>query len=132
MAHEGHCKYCPSTWVSWHHISHKPRSFPKKFSYLDYSLNLVEVCILCHDDIHRHSGTGNDMELKEQLQNKLEELFFKEYYTSNAIQKLLKFKDIQTRGFCKGMMLHPEGYGREDIIRRLMNNQLAREIKEVA
>jgi hypothetical protein len=128
MPHEGNCKFCGRTWVSSHHISHKPRGSPKKFAYLDYSLNLVDVCIICHKYIHDHPMTEIDLELKLNLQEILEKMFFKSHYSPYIIQRLLKYNDTQLRGFCKGMMASGAGYRREDIIRRLMNDQLAREI----
>lgn len=127
MPHEGKCRFCQNTWVQWHHIIEKGMGRSKKVTWLDYSLNLVEVCQDDHTGltgIHTSDiGTIRGKELEAELQAKLEHLFFKDYYNPLIIKKLLKYTDKQLRDMTKTLQFYDAGYKREDIILRLMGRK---------
>lgn len=124
MPHTGQCIFCPNTLVHWHHIIEKGMGRSKKVTWLDYSLNLVEVCLDDHigiTGVHTSDiGRVRSKQLEAELQAKLEKLFFKEYYNPLIIQKLLHYTDKQLRDMTKTLTIYAEGYKREDIILRLL------------
>lgn len=127
MPHNGKCRYCPDTWVQWHHIIEKGMGRKKTITWLDYELNLVEICMNDHtgdNGIHTSDiGSIRGKALEEELQAKLEELFFKEYYNPLIIKKLLKYTDKQLKDMTKTLRIHTDGYAREDIILRLLGRK---------
>jgi hypothetical protein len=74
--------------------------------------------------IHTSSiGSTRSKELEAELQAKLEELFFKPYYNPQIIKKLLNYTDKELRDMTKVLLIHTDGYKREDIIFRLLGRK---------
>jgi hypothetical protein len=118
------CLYCENNWVEKHHTIEKGSGWPKKVTWLDYDLNLVGLCLKDHKIMHDTSiGSARSKILEAKLQAKLEELFSQEYYNPQIIKKILNYTDKELRDMTKVLLIHTDGYKREDIILRLMGRK---------
>lgn len=66
-----------------------------------------------------------DLKYKKELQQKLEQILNKEFYTEDELIELLGLKPQQAYKAFKKLNHHPgKGIKREDVIRRLMGGKL--------
>lgn len=71
-----------------------------------------------------HENRQRDLQLKRELQARLEEKLPDDYYSADELIKILKLKRGQAEMICRKFAYHPEGYAREEIIRRLMGGKI--------
>lgn len=88
-------------------------------------LNHVYLCSDCHrGDKGPHNNRKRDLELKRNLQDKLELLFDKESFTMEEIKEVLKISDNAVIRLCKPLKRTVDKYDREDIIRSCMGGRI--------
>lgn len=119
---EKYCEVCGSPInVEEHHII-----FRSKAPYMiNININLKYLCNICHrGDNGPHLDRQKDLEYKRQLQYKVSELFYKDYYSYEEVRDKLETTDKEVRKIIKVLIAHPEGYSRTDILVRLMGGRL--------
>ena len=98
-----------------HHIVHR------REGGINSSLNYKYLCPEHHRGKNGpHRNNKVDLEYKLQLQNKLEQILDKNFYTINELIDILDLNNTKGKKFFKGLKLYKEGHKREDIIFRLM------------
>lgn len=108
------CEIC-GRQADIHHIVHKNEGG------LDFPLNYKYLCSEHHrgkQGPHRNSKV--DLEYKLELQDRLERMLEKEFYTVEELTDMLNLNKTKVKKFFKELKLHKEGYEKEDIIFRLM------------
>ncbi|BCK01432.1 HNH endonuclease [Anaerocolumna chitinilytica] len=92
---------------------------------LDFDLNLIDLTLEEHEgDQGPHRNRERDLELKLNLQSRLQEIFHEETYTIEQISRLLgKSKRYFEKNF-KRVPSAAGAYKREDIIRKLMGGKI--------
>lgn len=104
-----------------HHIIHKCENG------LDTPLNIVYLCPEHHRGPHGvHNNKEFDLELKLELQRRLEEMFPDRYYSLDEIREKTQLRYSQMRKFEKSCRLYKYGYNRNDIIYFLMGGNIFR------
>lgn len=97
-----------------HHIIERSHA-----SYMrNVSLNLKNLCPTCHRTGKNavHKDRGIDLKYKIELQNKLEELFSKDFYKLNQIKEKLGITKIETEKLVKHLGIYKNGYNSKEII----------------
>ena len=84
---------------------------------------------LCGDKHHRgdkgpHKNRYVDLIYKLELQDKLFKLLDKDFYRGEEIQQKLETTSSTARKICKKLMVHKDGYGKTELIKRLMGGML--------
>lgn len=116
------CEACGSHYyVEEHHIV-----FRSKAGYMvNIPLNIKHLCHICHRGNNGpHLCKETDTKYKIELQDKLYELFTKEYYSVEEIRDKLVTTDSQVKKILKTLIKNKEGYGRMQIVVRLMGGRL--------
>lgn len=114
-----YCKVCGTTYgIELHHVIYKSQN--KNLE--NCKLNFVDLCYIHHRDSRKgvHFNKELDRKLKLELQNKLEELFDKDYLTKEEINEVLKISEKALNRLLKTLQLHNDKYVKEDIIRACM------------
>ena len=80
-----------------------------------------------------HKNRYVDLTYKLEVQDKLFQLFSKEFYTEKEIQHNLKTTPTTARKICKKLRIYKDGYSSRELIQRLMGNRLytREQLKEV-
>ena len=93
---------------------------------LDFELNYKYLTPEQHRGINGpHRNRKVDLKYKKELQQKLEQILDKEFYTEDELIELLGLKPQQAYKVFKKLNHHPNrGIKREDVIRRLMGGKL--------
>ena len=96
---------------------------------LDYPLNIKQLgnsfSCNCHKgDNGPHHNEKKDLQYRQELQVKLQNIFSKNYYNGMEIKKLIQYTDKQIRLLTKLLKPYPEGYKKEDIIYKLMGDEI--------
>lgn len=114
------CSICEKKPAAIHHIV-KRGSAP---FLIECIYNMKGLCE------YHHTGQGGphkiatfDIELKKEMQQKLEFLFCEEYYSKANIKRILGIKEKDVDQLCKLLKWNQEGYRREDIIFRCMGGK---------
>lgn len=117
-----YCEACGTCYKSeLHHIIFKSESSLMR----NISINFKYLCEEHHrGDGGPHKNRYVNLTYKLELQDKLFELFNKDYYSEKEIQEKLKTTSSTARKICKKLMLHKDGYDKTDLIRRLMGGML--------
>lgn len=118
------CDICESNHlVETHHIVKR-----KQAKYLENcKLNLINLCWDHHKGtygVHGKYGHKLDQELKLEFQNKLEELWDKQYLTREEINNILQIDDKALNRLLKRLTLQNDKYIKEDVIRACMGGKL--------
>jgi hypothetical protein len=108
------CEVCGRS-ADKHHIIHRCEGG------IDYPLNIKLLC----PEHHRgskgpHKCSEVDLKYKLELQNNLERLLPKEYYTLEKLSDLLEMKPRALKKLLINHRLHKEGYKKADVIYELM------------
>lgn len=101
-----------------HHIVHKNEGG------LDFPLNYKYLCPEHHrgkEGPHRNSKI--DIEYKLELQERLERILYKDFYTTEELIEVLSLNKTKAKKFFKELKLYKEGYKKSDIIYRLMGKK---------
>lgn len=89
--------------------------------------NLVNLCYECHrgtNGVHGKNGHKLDIELKKQLQRKLEWLFNRELYSMKDVQELLGINAKDTKMLLRCLDTEKRKYRNTDIIRACLGGRL--------
>jgi hypothetical protein len=84
----------------------------------------INFIYLCYE--HHRGATGphhnrkRDLELKAQVQNRLEKILCKSYYTADGLKKALKLTDNQLRQIQKYCTYTQDGYESKQVMFYLM------------
>ncbi|MBE6067009.1 MAG: HNH endonuclease [Clostridium lundense] len=92
---------------------------------LDCEVNYKYLCSEHHRGKNSpHKNSKIDLEYKLELQEKLNELFCKNFYTLEEIEEILHLNKSKAKKIIKQLKLYKEGYKREDIILKFMGNRM--------
>lgn len=118
-----YCKICGNPYTELHHIV-----FRSEVKALEgCKLNLVALCIDHHKGTygpHGSKGAVLNRKLKLEFQNKLEELWDKQYLTKEEINEVLQISDKALNRLLKRLTLQKDKYIKEDVIRACMGGKL--------
>lgn len=91
---------------------------------INISLNKIKLCPVHHrGNDGPHKNREKDLEYKRLVQERLDKLFEKEFYTKAEIKKLLHTNIHNVDVITKTLTQRKEGYAKEDIIRELMGGK---------
>jgi hypothetical protein len=108
------CEIC-SREADIHHIVHKNEGG------LDFLYNYKCLCPEHHRGKYGpHRDNKVDLEYKLELQDRLERLLEKNFYTVEELIDILSLNKTKAKKFFKELKLYKEGYKNDDIIYRLM------------
>lgn len=114
----GECEVCGRN-AERHHIVFKSQGG------LDFELNFKYLCFEHHKgNKSPHCCREIDLKYKVELERKLKKLLDKEFYTEDEIRQLLGLKKKQADKIFRRFRIYPEGYSRDEILRRLMGGRL--------
>lgn len=65
-----------------------------------------------------------DLRYKLEMQDKLYRILSKDFFKPEEIMKILTLNKSQLKKIIKTLVLHKEGYAKEDIIRALMGGKI--------
>ncbi|MDU2121398.1 MAG: hypothetical protein E7E64_02555 [Clostridium celatum] len=74
--------------------------------------------------MHGSKGASLNRKLKLEFQNKLEDLWDKQYLTKEEINKILQIDDKALNRLLKRLSLHDDKYIKEDVTRAVMGGKL--------
>lgn len=101
-----------------HHIIHRSEGG------LDFSLNYKYLCSSHHRGKNSpHSNSKIDIEYKLDLQDKLEKILWKEYYTIDELIILLDLNKSKAKKFIKQLKHYKEGYKSSEVIFCIMGRK---------
>lgn len=101
-----------------HHIVHRCEGG------LDFPLNFKYLCAEHHRGKHGpHKDNKVDIEYKLELQENLEKLLNKDFYSLNELAEVLDLNKNKAKKLLKNLRLHKEGYDKSEIIYRLMGKE---------
>lgn len=115
------CSVCGRPYSELHHIVFRSQAIYMK----EVKLNHKYLCIEHHkgnDSPHKNKQV--DLKYKKELQKKLFDLFHKEYYTVEEIGELLGISELGAYRIVKTLKLYKEGYGRVDLVVRMMGGMM--------
>lgn len=117
-----YCKVCGTSYgIESHHIIKRSQNS----NLVNCKLNLVDLCYIHHRDHKKgvHFNKELDRKLKLELQNKLENLFDKDYLTKEEINKILQISEKALNRLIKTLKLHNDKYVKEDVIKVCMGGK---------
>lgn len=111
------CEVCGKQ-ADKHHIVHRHEGG------LDIPLNIKYLCNEHHrGKLSPHKNSMIDNMYKLEMQERLESLLVKDYYTTCEASQLLDIKERVLKRILKGFKLYKEGYRNCDITYCLMGNK---------
>lgn len=111
------CEICNKP-ADIHHIIHRSEGG------LDIELNYKYLCPYHHRGKYGpHHCKEVDLRYKLDLQNKLNDIFEKEYYSPKELCSLLNISKNILKRITKDLKLYKEGYKKADIIFKLMGEK---------
>ncbi|MDP4143783.1 MAG: HNH endonuclease [Bacillota bacterium] len=112
------CEVCGKL-ADKHHIVYRSQGG------VDFPLNFKYLCSEHHRGKNGpHKNRKLDLEYKLELQNKLESLMYKDYYTIDELVGILEINKGMLKKLLKDYRLYKEGYRTSDIITRLMGRKI--------
>ncbi|WP_308779612.1 hypothetical protein [uncultured Clostridium sp.] len=117
-----YCKVCGTSYgIESHHIVKRSQNA----NLVNCKLNLIDLCYIHHRDHKKgvHFNKELDRKLKLELQNKLENLFDKDYLTKEEINKILQISEKALNRLIKTLQLHNDKYVKEDVIKVCMGGK---------
>lgn len=117
-----YCKICGTSYgIESHHIVKRSQNS----NLINCKLNLIDLCYIHHRDHKKgvHFNKELDRKLKLELQNKLENLFDKDYLTKEEINKILQISEKALNRLIKTLQLHNDKYVKEDVIKVCMGGK---------
>ena len=125
-----HCSVCGTCCqVQLHHVAFRSQAPLLK----NIRLNFKYLCNEHHQGKNGpHKNRYVDLTYKLELQDKLFELFNKDFYTEKEIQELLNTTSSTARKICKKLRLYKGGYSSKELVKRLMGDRIytTEELKE--
>jgi hypothetical protein len=119
------CDRCKREGAELHHIVYRSQSRIME----KMPINFIYLCYECHRGKDGpHHNRKRDLELKAQVQSKLEKTLCKPYYTPEGLKKALKISDNQLRQITKVCKPSNEGYDKKEIIFYLMGQKFYKEV----
>lgn len=120
MREDRYCEVCGRPYAELHHIIHRSAA-----AYLtNIPINFKYLCGEHHRGNNSpHSSHKVDRQYKAELQMKLEVMFTKDYYSEEELKQILGISKSEIKKLTKKMLIHKEGYRREDIILRLLGGR---------
>lgn len=114
-------KYAIDNRIELHHIVFKSRLK----AVANVPLNHKFICSKCHRDhkVGVHHNEQKDLEYKQELQVKYQNLFSKDYYTIHQIRTLLQISKKEAENITKRLRLNKEGYSSEELIFHMMGDE---------
>ena len=107
--------------IELHHIAFKSEAPLLR----NIEINFKYLCLEHHKGKNGpHKNKYVDLIYKLELQDKLFEIFEKDYYSEKEIQQKLETTFSTARKICKKLMIHKNGYDKTELIRRLMGGML--------
>lgn len=92
---------------------------------LDFPLNYVYLTPEEHKGNEGpHQNRQRDLQLKREMQSSLQRELTKAHYSIKELIEILHLKPGQAKKICRKFTYHPEGYSRDEIIRRLMGGKI--------
>lgn len=121
-AQDEYCEVCGRPAEEEHHIVFRSQCQ----ALINCTLNHAYLCSYHHRNskVGVHFNKGLDKKLKLRLQNKLELIFDKEYFTREEIQQALKISNRATDSLCKLMKCEKGIFNRLEIIRVSMGGKI--------
>lgn len=122
VAYEEFCEVCGRAAEEEHHIVFRSQCQ----ALINCELNHTYLCSYHHRNskVGVHFNKDLDKKLKLRLQNKLELIFDKEYFTREEIGQALKISKRATDSLCKLMKSEKGMFNRFEIIRVSMGGKL--------
>lgn len=117
-----YCKVCSTSYgIESHHIVKRSQNS----NLINCKLNLIDLCYIHHRDHKKgvHFNKELDRKLKLELQNKLENLFDKDYLTKEEINKILQISEKALNRLIKTLQLHNNKYVKGDVIKVCMGGK---------
>jgi hypothetical protein len=112
------CEVCGKQ-ADKHHIVYRSQGG------IDFPINFKYLCSEHHRGKNGpHKNRQLDLKYKLEMQEKLEKILSKEFYTIDELVTLLKINKGMLKRLLKEYKLYKEGYRRLDIIYRLMGRKL--------
>ncbi|WP_027626782.1 HNH endonuclease [Clostridium lundense] len=101
-----------------HHVVNKSQGG------IDLPLNYKYLCSEHHRGKHGpHKDWKLDMQYKIEMQERLEEILYKDFYSLEELEELLEVNKSKVKRLIKSNKIYKEGYKKEDIIFLLMGNK---------
>ncbi len=117
------CYVCGKPYSEAHHICKR-----SQVPALTHSpLNIVYLCPVHHRSergVHGRDGHELDLKLKLELQNKLELLFDKEYFTEDEVRETLGISERAVKRLLKTLKRKNNMFERSEIIMQCMGGRL--------
>lgn len=117
-----YCRVCGTSYgIESHHIVKRSQNS----NLVNCKLNQVDLCYIHHRDHKKgvHFNKELDRKLKLELQDKLENLFDKDYLTKEEINKILQISEKALNRLIKTLKLHNDKYVKEDVIKVCMGGK---------
>ncbi|MCI6692526.1 MAG: hypothetical protein MR510_08625 [Clostridium sp.] len=117
-----YCRICGTSYgIESHHIVKRSQNS----NLINCKLNLIDLCYIHHRDHKKgvHFNKELDRKLKLELQNKLENLFDKDYLTKEEINKILQISEKALNRLIKTLQLHNDKYVKGDVIKACMGGK---------
>lgn len=112
------CEVCGKE-ADKHHIVYRSQGG------IDFPINFKYLCPEHHRGKNGpHKNRQLDLKYKLELQEKLEKILLKEFYSIDELVTLLKINKGMLKRLLKEYKLYKEGYKKSDIIYRLMGRKL--------
>lgn len=116
-----YCEICGKPYAERHHMVYKSECILLK----EIDLNFKYLCPEHHKgNSGPHKNRYVDLTYKLEVQDKLFQLFNKEFYTEKEIQHNLKTTPTTARKICKKLTIYKDGYSSRELIQRLMGGKL--------
>ena len=116
--------------IEEHHIIKRSQA---KF-LVNCELNKVYLCPTHHRSeygVHGRNGHNLDNKLKMQMQNTLEIILDKQYYTRQEVKTILGINENSANSLCKTMKQNKGLFARQDFIIATLGGKLAYESEEL-
>lgn len=117
-----YCKVCGTSYgIESHHIVKRSQNS----NLTNCKLNQVDLCYIHHRDHKKgvHFNKELDRKLKLDFQNKLENLFDKDYLTKEEINKILQISEKALNRLIKTLQLHNDKYVKGDVVKVCMGGK---------
>lgn len=111
----------PNNRIERHHIIEKSHA-----QYMrNVPINFKDLCSQCHRLSKNavHKDRGIDLRYKIELQEKLEELFNKEYYNVHQVKDKLKVTKSEAEKLVRHLGVYKEGYSSRELIFHMLGDR---------
>ena len=128
---EEYCRICGNGCAELHHIVYRSQSVSIK----NCKLNHIYLCPEHHRGkfgVHSKNGYKLNIQIKLEMQQNIELLLDKQYFTWQEIQNIFMISEKATDTLCKTIKQYRGTFAREDILRATMGRLITEEeVKEL-